>query len=146
MNDLVCKTCDSRYSLTEKIWWCHCGGLLDIRFTAEFFHNNPPQIKSYLFRRFLFSRFCPESLALRLRNEKEQIRRKIEINKKILLKTLNELRGRNLDFGFVIFHPDWSGVSALDNPDDWRDIFLKKFLLENHVPFIGQKASTIGTR
>jgi threonine synthase len=34
MNQLVCTTCRSTYPLTEPIWRCACGGLLDLQFEA----------------------------------------------------------------------------------------------------------------
>lgn len=34
--NLVCTQCTNHFSLTDKIWKCHCGALLDIEFNAEF--------------------------------------------------------------------------------------------------------------
>lgn len=41
MNQLICQTCHQTYPLTEPIWRCECGGLLDIDFHTKF---DPVQI------------------------------------------------------------------------------------------------------
>lgn len=36
MEGLVCKSCGTTYPLNDPIWRCGCGGLLDLRFRAQF--------------------------------------------------------------------------------------------------------------
>jgi threonine synthase len=36
MNQLICTKCNKQYSLNDKVWRCHCGGVLDIEFETTF--------------------------------------------------------------------------------------------------------------
>jgi threonine synthase len=36
MGKLICRTCNKKFSLGEKIWKCACGGLLDLEFESAF--------------------------------------------------------------------------------------------------------------
>jgi threonine synthase len=36
MGKLICRTCNKKFSLEEKIWKCACGGLLDLEFESAF--------------------------------------------------------------------------------------------------------------
>jgi len=36
MNHLICKKCDTTYSLDDARWQCDCGGVLDIEFQPVF--------------------------------------------------------------------------------------------------------------
>ncbi len=75
-----------------------------------------------------------------MRQENNQIYRKKAINERIILEIIKELRAKNIDFVFLIFHPHWPGVSTLDDKEiDWRDPFLKQLLQENDVPYIWSK-------
>lgn len=105
----------------------------------DFFSANPPQIKSYLYRRILFGNYLPKRVVSFLRRDNDHIRKKIQVNEKIILEMVRELRVNNIDYVFLIFHPHWSGVSTLDSESDWRDPFLKQLLHENNVPYIWSK-------
>ena len=63
----------------------------------------------------------------------------MQINKKIILEIVKELRSNNFDYVFLIFHPHWPGVSSLYDETDWRDSFLKQLLHENNIPYIWSK-------
>lgn len=104
-----------------------------------FFATNPPQIKSYLYRRIIHSNLLPKQIASFLRRDNDYISKKIQVNEKIILEIVKELRTNNIDYVFLIFHPNWSGVSTLDDETGWRDSFLKQLLHENNIPYIWSK-------
>lgn len=100
-----------------------------------FFSNNPPRIISYLYRKVLYGKYLPEKLTSFLKRENYYKRKKIQVNEKIILEILKELRAKDLDYVFLIFHPHWPGESAIDS-SGWRNSFLKRLLDENNVPYI----------
>jgi len=106
----------------------------------DYFDNNPPQIKSYLFRKFLYGKtnFLPKKLTSYLKKEKEYTNKKITINEKILLDVVNTLRNNNVDFIFVIFQFLEYGIDnwGEEGENNWRNVFLKGFLEKNNVPYI----------
>ncbi|MBN2173405.1 MAG: hypothetical protein JW731_04695 [Bacteroidales bacterium] len=106
----------------------------------EYLDANPTRTISYLWRKFLYSKenFLPKKTVDKLKGTNRYTRKKIEVNEKILLKTLNELRENNIEFVFVIFHTlqyDRDNYTA-EEENDWRNVFLKNFLEENKVPYI----------
>lgn len=109
----------------------------------DFIKNNPPDISSYLYRRFLYSdaNFLSNDINSNLKHWKEVTNYKIELNSAILLKSIQTLRERNQDFVFVVFHYLKPGDEEfkIENDDNWRDIFLKEFLAKNNVPYIWSK-------
>jgi hypothetical protein len=105
----------------------------------NFFSTNPPQIKSYLYRMILYSGFLPKRIISFLRKDDDNIRKMMQVNEKLILEIAKELRAKNLDHVFLIFHPHWPGVSRLDSESDWRDPFLRKLLHENNIPYIWSK-------
>ncbi len=105
-----------------------------------FFATNPPQIKSYLYRRIIHSNRIPKQITSLLRRDNDYyISKKIQVNEKIILEIVKELRTNNIDYVFLIFHPHTPGVSTLDDETDWRDSFLKQVLHENSIPYIWSK-------
>jgi hypothetical protein len=110
----------------------------------SFYSKNPPEITSYLFRMFvhsdLFQKFIqsegpPWRIKNYFRTKPLQMREQIEqINRHIILEIIRDLRERNLQFLFLIFHPQW----ALRH-DDWRDEFLIRLLDSNNVPYLSSK-------
>lgn len=58
-----------------------------------------------------------------------------------MVEIIKELRSRNLNYVFLIFHPNWiRGVGSLDeNAIDWRDTFIKQLLYEHKIPYIWSK-------
>lgn len=113
---------------------------------AVLLSNNEPQITSYLYRRILFSEFVGKHLPNRfisyLKKENYYKKKKIEVNEKIIVELLNELRSRNLDYVFLIFHPSWTPEARsqyFKDGIDWRDSFLRQKLEEYNVPYIWSK-------
>lgn len=106
----------------------------------QFLSDNPPQIRSYLYRKMLYSSYFPKQLRAFLRGDDKHIRKKKTINEKIILQMIQELNAKNLEYFFVIFHPHFPGVSRLDEENDWREIFLKNLLHEYNIPYIWSKA------
>lgn len=104
----------------------------------DFYLKYPPQITSYLYRRILHSKFSkdylPDSFVSFLKRDEYYIQKKTRLNEKIILEIIKELRVRELDFVFLIFH---HGGDLLK--DDWRDAFIKRIMDENKVPYIWSK-------
>lgn len=108
-----------------------------------FLSENKPRIISYVYRRILFSKFTkkymPNQYISYLKNEDYYRNKKIQVNEKIILEILKELRSRKLNYVFLIFHPSYtpeSGDLYFENNADWRDSFLRRILDENNVPYI----------
>lgn len=96
-----------------------------------YFAEHPPEITSYLCRLLLHGDTTPWRLRQYLTGEEDKRRHKILLNKHIVLKIIEELRARKLEYMFLIFHPK-------DRPDadTWRDVFLRDLLNANQVPFL----------
>ena len=111
----------------------------------DFLTDMKPRIISYFYRRILYSKFTkkylPNQLVSYLKKEKYYKSKKIEINEKIILNIISELKARNLDYVFVIFHHGWTqGVGNLNNNAiDWRNTFLRRILDENNITYIWSK-------
>jgi hypothetical protein len=90
----------------------------------EFFANNPPTIISYLFRLWVQGDGWGQQVRQYFKGI-EQIRdKRIKINEELLLNIIGELRGRQLQHVFVIFHLD----RAVWDRDwiDWEEECLRK--------------------
>ena len=63
--------------------------------------------------------------------------RRIQINEKLLLSIIDELRKRQLQHVFVVFHID----RAVQNVNwiDWQGDLIERVLRDNHVPYISAK-------
>lgn len=96
--------------------------------SEEYFKQNPPKIKSYLWNRFKSSDFYPQ----KPKSEVSQLyQQKIkDLNKKILEETFKKLKQMDVDFLVFIFQPEWH------NTPNWRMTFLRDFCLQNDVPHI----------
>ena len=101
--------------------------------------QHPPMIRSYVYRKLLFSSYTPPSLRAWLRDEDAVIRRKKALAEAVIERMVSDLRRRDLEFLFVVFHPHWPGVSGLDAETDWRDPFLRDQLESRGVPYIWSK-------
>jgi len=111
----------------------------------SFFSKHRPRITSYLLRMFIYSDAFqvwvhsegpPWRIKNHFRTEPLRMRSRIEqINQHIILEVIRDLRRRELDFVFVIFHPPW----ALAVHHDWRDEFLVRLLEANDVPYLSSK-------
>lgn len=101
----------------------------------SFFAEHPPEITSYLYRFVTHSDIVPWRVRQYLNGEDGKRKKKLLVNKLILLNIIEELRARNLEFIFLIFHPRERPVF-----DDWRDEFLQELLTANEVPFLSARA------
>ncbi len=103
-----------------------------------FISNNPPQIRSYLYRLFLFGGdyILPNRLRQYLKGNDLREKKKILINKKIIVETIKALEQKQLEYVFLIFHDHYK---ILRTKDDWRDSLLKQLFIENDVPYISSK-------
>jgi hypothetical protein len=110
---------------------------------ADFFRENPPQIRSYLWRRFLYARVngVPAVVDRWLKGEKRRTAEKIDLNGRILDAVVDDLRRSRLDFFFVVFPLIRPGdpAFAFDREDNWRDLFLRRYLEERKIPHIWSK-------
>lgn len=97
--------------------------------TNEYIEDNPPEIPSYLFRRFRNSKIYP----FKTNDEEHQetwVNKTKELNAMILKDVHEELKNSGLDYAFLIFHPEHHGTS------DWRINFLREFCNEQNMPCI----------
>lgn len=101
----------------------------------SFFADHPPDITSYLYRFVIHSDIVPWRGRQHLNGEDAKRQKKLLVNKLILLNMIEELRARNLEFVFLIFHPK-EGPAF----DDWRDKFLRELLAAEQVPFLSARA------
>lgn len=103
----------------------------------SFLSNHPPEIRSYLFQMYVRNTWPPWRLknyfrAAALSEKQEKIE---EINRRILFEIIRDLRKRQLDHVFLIFHP--KGALAANN--DWRDAFLVNLFDSNKAPYLTSK-------
>lgn len=109
----------------------------------HFIKNNPPDISSYLYRRFLYSNLnvLSDNLNRKLKHWDEATQNKIALNSAVLKRVVKKLRDNNIDFVFLVFHYLKPGDDEfkVENNDNWRDVFLKEFLAENEIPYIWSK-------
>lgn len=101
---------------------------------AAYFAEHPPEIVSYLYRFLTHSEFLPWRLREYLNGAGEARRKKILVNKHIIVNIIEELRARNLDFVFLIFHPKDPPVF-----NNWRDAFLRELFSQNRVAFLSTR-------
>ena len=95
---------------------------------SHYFETNPPEITSYLWKRFLNTKLNPYFDPLPTNNE---LRNKIlSLNKKIILRALSDIKKRNLQYVFLIFDELWNEEGA------WRVDSLQKFMAEKNILFI----------
>jgi len=109
----------------------------------NFFKNNPPHFKSYLWRKFLYSKanILPWSWTEKFRYVKEFTDYKVQLNRAILDGVVNELQKSKINFIFVVFHYIEPGNKefAVDDENNWRDHFLRSYLDEKKIPYIWSK-------
>jgi hypothetical protein len=63
--------------------------------------------------------------------------KKIQINERLLLNIIHELRKRNLQHIFLIFHID--RAVREENWVDWQEDLIERVLRDNHEPYISTK-------
>ncbi|MCX8080585.1 MAG: hypothetical protein N3F09_05030 [Bacteroidia bacterium] len=96
----------------------------------EFIKNNPPEIKSYLWRLYLNSK-----LSFKNQNVSTEAFKRIvwNLNKRILSDALDTIKKNNLKYLFIIFDMLWV------EDGEWRQDSLHKFFVENNVNFINTR-------
>jgi hypothetical protein len=105
----------------------------------EFINQNPPEINSYLWKLFLYSKlnFIPERIKRSLKGEmKARIFIK-KLDKKLIHESVKELRENHIDFIFIIFegYTDFK----ISEEKNWRIKFVKKVLKDENVTSIFAK-------
>ena len=100
----------------------------------KYLEENPSQIKSYLWKKFLYSKmnFLSESLTQSLKGETNQIEFLKKINTKLIHEAANELRKTNTDFVFLIFEGYIDFTVAPEN--NWRVQLIKEILEKEKIP------------
>lgn len=96
-----------------------------------YFANHPPRIRSYLWAMLVHSRALPGPVGTFLRGDVATLARKREINCAILASAALELQHRELDFVFLVFHPEVELRAA-----SWRTIWLTETLDALEVPHL----------
>lgn len=94
----------------------------------EFISMNPPMIGSYLgsFVKSIISLvyhnvFCPDTSVFG--DSEQRIDPIKRVNKLILMKTIELLELKDINYKVLVFHTNWRGESPV-NSNDWRDNFL----------------------
>ncbi len=105
--------------------------------------ENPPDISSYLYRRFLYSdlNLLGDSINKKLKKWDYYNDQKRILNDKILSSAVAELRNKRHDFMFVVFHYIVPGEDefSVENTSNWRDVLMRDFLDQNDIPYIWSK-------
>lgn len=109
----------------------------------KFFEEHPPRIKSYLWRRLLYTprNPLPDYIKAKLKHEDAKNNYKAVLNERVLQDIVDELRGNNIDFVFLVFHYVQKGNSqfSVEQEDNWRDKLLRDFIAKNKLPYIWSK-------
>ena len=105
-----------------------------------YFKKNPPKIRSYLYRRFLFSNinFLPYRISSRLKKKYHYIEKKQAVNELLIERVARELRENDIEFVFMVFHFEDDMMSP-HSEENWRDQFFRRVLEENEIPYIWTK-------
>ncbi len=106
---------------------------------AKYLDENPPRVRSYLWRLFSHSRILPPRLRGVLTERQKKIEHKKKLNRLILERVIRDFRTRNLSFVFLVFQPHLKH-KPLSGPGTWREKFLKDFLEHQGVPYIWAKS------
>jgi hypothetical protein len=96
--------------------------------------ESPPQIISYLYRLWLYQDGRPWRFRQYLRDVEGTRKKVVMVNKQILQSIVNELKERQIDYIFLIFHP----LSSFGR-DDWRDRFLVQWMTDNKIPYMSTR-------
>ena len=96
--------------------------------SEEFFEQNSPDIKSYLWNKFKSSPLYPFSQNKKL--ETEYIEKIKTLNRAILTEAFKKLKELNTNYVVLIFHPVHLPRTG------WRLTFLRELCYENKVPYI----------
>ncbi len=96
--------------------------------SEEYFEQNRPEIRSYIFNRLRKSKIYPFSPKEKVREE--YISKLLELNGLILERVLLKLEQLELDYVILIFQPEHH------HSPDWRLDFLREFMETRNVPYI----------
>jgi len=97
----------------------------------DFFRKNPPKITSYLYRKFVNSKLNIFPTSKRKMNK--VIQEIKDVNEKILVNTIRDLRNDGDDFFVLVFQAMY-GVEH-----DWRNMYIREILEKEGVPYIWTK-------
>jgi len=96
--------------------------------SKEFFDKNPPDIKSYLWRKFQNSPIYPfEKKEISGEDYAENI---LAINEHMLQKAFTKLKSLGNNYVVLVFHP--VHLAAFN----WRLVFLRNLLHQNNIPYL----------
>jgi len=96
--------------------------------SEEYFDQNRPEIRSYIFNRLRNSKMYPFKQKTKVRDD--YIAKIKELNGLILERALQKLEQLELDYIILIFQPEHHHFS------DWRMVFLRDFMETHNVPYI----------
>lgn len=101
--------------------------------TKRYLRLNPPEISSYLWRKFLYSKanFLPYALTERFTGEKDARERIVQLNTCILESVIQQLDLTQTDYCFLIFDAP-ADYNAGDG-NKWRMEFIKDFFSKHPV-------------
>jgi hypothetical protein len=107
---------------------------------SHYFDTHPIGTTSYLFRLFLKSQmnFLPYRVTTWFDEKEKSIAHIEEVNRLLITQFVAELRAKQIDFVFLVFHSEDNMLSQ-QRDDNWRDQFLRKTLAENSIPYIWTK-------
>jgi hypothetical protein len=103
----------------------------------EFLAVHPPAIRSYAWRFLLFGLEAPGPVQRALSGRHAADQRVRELSRALIEELVRELRSRDLDFFFVLFHGERG--SAEVGPYTWREPFLYEVLGDLGAPFVSSK-------
>lgn len=105
---------------------------------ASWLADNPPAIRSFLWRWVLFgSGLVPRRAALALTMEADHVEEKAALNRRLLAEIQHDLERRGLEHFFVLFH----ARKALEAPGAyaWQEPFLYRTFEELEIRFVSSK-------
>ena len=106
---------------------------------GKYLEQNPPRIKSYLWKKFLYGKmnFLSASFTQSFKGELQQREILKKLNTTLIHEAAKELRESKTDFVFLIFQ----GFNDFTMPekDNWRIQLVKGILEEEKIPFIWAK-------
>jgi hypothetical protein len=103
----------------------------------DFFAKNPPTIRSYLFRLWVQGNGGAQAVRQYFKGIEHVREKRKEINERLLLTIIDELRKRKLQHLFLVFHLD-RAVWDLDW-QDWENELIVRVLTDNHEPYLSAK-------
>ena len=101
--------------------------------------KNPVKFNSFLYRRICvaldkeinFARIPFLDSCI-----KDNVPKKKNLNRLLVKKIVADLESRKLDYVFLVFNPNWVGVSTLDGETTWREPYLRELFEQLNLPYI----------